>query len=195
MKTGIALSVTSWTILCVPSMASANMGLPMIVITLPGMVAALIPIIVLEMFIIKAMLASRWREAAVASTVANVTSTLIGVPLAWIASFILGTMVAIPSGYLHMNLGPILGSILLSAWLVPDEGNARWKIPLAAMVLLVWFFYASFWIERNVGRRFLKNYTIDQIDKVFWRGNIASYALLELVAAGFLVYALATKHM
>jgi len=195
MKTRIALLVSSSIILCLPSMASANMGLPMIVITMPGMVAALIPIIVLEMFIIKAMLASRWREAAVASTVANATSTLIGVPLAWIASFLLEMVIAIPSGYLHIDLGPILGSILCSAWLAPDESNARWMIPLSAMVLLVWFFYASFWIERLVGKRFLRDYTVEQINKAFWRGNIASYILLECVAAGFLAYALATKHI
>lgn len=180
-------------LLLAPSVALANAGIPMIFITFPAMLVALIPIIILEMVVIRFILNSEWRETAVASVVSNMVSTFLGIPLAWGVFLIFEIAIGIPAGYFNINPGRVLGVILFAAWLVPDEKNLGWMIPLASMVLLVGFFYISYWIEKSVAGRFLKNNTSDQIRRAFWRANIFSYSILELVAGGFLAYALISK--
>jgi hypothetical protein len=194
MKSRIGLSLLSWIIIGIPSVASADTGVPMIFITLPGMFVALIPVMVIEMLVIRRILDAEWRETAVASVVTNATSTFVGIPLAWAVYFLFEMVVGIPSAYLN-NLGPVLNAILFAAWLAPDEKNYYWMVPLSAMVLLVWFFYVSYWIERAIGKRLLRRYAVGQVYKAFWHANIVSYVLLELVTLGFLVYALVAKHI
>jgi hypothetical protein len=154
------------------------------------MAAALIPVIAVESVVLKYLLPSAWREATIAGSLGNLLSTLVGVPLAWVVFLAFEFAVAVPASYLHVNPGPVLGTILFAAWLVPDEHDLDWMVPLSTMVLLVGFFYVSVWIESTVAERILQGYTRDRIRFAVWRANLASYAILEVIAAGFLVYAI-----
>lgn len=68
-----------------------------------------------------------------------------------------------------------------SPWLVPYEGDLHWMVPAAAMTLCVFFFFASVWVEYLVMRRLTPDVERRLVGRWAWRGNIASYALLEIV--------------
>ena len=65
----------------------ANIGIPMIVVQWPLMFATLVPVVVLETLVIHRRLRVSWRSALLGVGKANVLSTLIGVPLAWLLMF------------------------------------------------------------------------------------------------------------
>jgi hypothetical protein len=171
-----------------PGVAMADAGVPMLFITLPAMILAIAPIILIEMFILKVTLGSSWRPAALVSSVANAASTFVGVPLAWAAFLVLEMVVGYPAGYFNINIGPVMGAIVYAAWLGPDEQNLYWMVPFSSMVLLVGYFYVSFWFEKAVAIRLLRDQPVGSIRLAVWRANLISYGLLELFAAGFLVY-------
>jgi hypothetical protein len=61
----------------------ADVGVPMIFLTFPAMATLLLPIILVETWFLRKWLALGAWEAAKSSAVANVASTLLGVPAAW----------------------------------------------------------------------------------------------------------------
>jgi hypothetical protein len=61
----------------------ADAGVPMIFLTFPAMVMLLLPVILLEGWLLRKWLGLETWEAAKSSTVANIASTLLGVPAAW----------------------------------------------------------------------------------------------------------------
>ncbi len=177
-------------LLLTPRVVFADAGVPMIFLTWPAMAAALVPIIAIESIVLKYLLPSTWREATIVGSLANIVSTLVGIPLAWIVFLAFEFLVDIPASYLHVNPGPILGTILFAAWLGPNENDLDWMVPLSTMVLLVGFLYVSVWLESSMAQRILQGHTEDRIRSAVWRANLASYALLEVIAAGFLVHAI-----
>ena len=130
--------------------AEANVGLPMIFITLPSMLAALIPIIALESFILRQKLSLSWRTSLKTISIANIVSTLFGIPLVWIIlvifeisfSYLLFYLPPMRNFYgnLDSNFAIIFNLILQSPWLVPIESELYWMIPVAFLVLLFPFF-------------------------------------------------------
>jgi hypothetical protein len=70
--------------LFLPSQASANIGLPMIFVSYPIMLVALIPIIVFEGYLSAKLLKLRFKKSLVPSSLANCVSTILGFPLAWL---------------------------------------------------------------------------------------------------------------
>ena len=64
----------------VPTVASANAGVPMIGIVYPGMGILLLPVIVLEVVILRRRLDAPLRRTTAMVTVSNPVSTLVGVP-------------------------------------------------------------------------------------------------------------------
>lgn len=176
-----------------PGVAFANAGIPMISLTLPFMAIALVPIIALELIGLRWLLGVPAMKAAQVSTVANLASTLVGTPLAWLCYLALGFIVGIPMGALDLPGGLIAEVTLFSAWLPPDEGNLGWMIPAATAVLLIGYLFVSVWLERKVARRMLADLAAAQVDKAIWRVNLFSYGLLELLALCALAYALLVR--
>ena len=70
-------------------MLLANVGLPMLVIQWPMMALALVPVIVLEAVLVRDLLDLPFWAAMAGMAKANLLSTLVGIPLAWIAALIL----------------------------------------------------------------------------------------------------------
>ena len=67
-------------------------GVPMIFIQWPAMICALVPVIAIEAIVIHRNLSLPYRRAFVGSAKANVISTLVGVPLAWVLMLALELM-------------------------------------------------------------------------------------------------------
>jgi hypothetical protein len=179
----------------------ANAGVPMIFIQWPLMLAALAPIIAVEAWLIRRWTPVSSREALIGVAKANLLSTLIGVPLAWLAMLAVEFAVLVPpymvSERYHLDYrGPVwstLEFLFSAAWLDPDERSLHWMVPAAVGLLLVPCFYASVVIERWACLRTWRTVDPTAVRRGVFRANLASYLLLFALACGYVGFQLATK--
>lgn len=64
--------------------ARADAGVPMLFVTWPGMLLALIPVVAIEALIIRPRLKLAAGDAVRFTGIANLASTVVGIPLAWL---------------------------------------------------------------------------------------------------------------
>ena len=131
--------------------AQANMGVPMLAVVWPVAWLLLLAIIPLEAMVAVRTLRLPLLKALILSALANLFSTMLGIPAAWLtmlgiqfaASLVLlvvyGIGIRIPENIVTMAFG----TIIMSAWLAPFEHAYHWTIPLAAAVLCVPFYLMS----------------------------------------------------
>jgi hypothetical protein len=113
-------------------------------------VPAFIPVVAVESWVVRRALNVSWRIAITQMVKGNIFSTIVGIPLAWVASvaveFLLALLVTNAThskSYAPHGVGDV-GRVILSApWLGPFREGGHWIIPLAVIVLLVPFFFAS----------------------------------------------------
>jgi hypothetical protein len=179
----------------VPLLADA--GIPMIFVTFPLMVCALIPVIVIEAMVAKPLLDARFGRSVWVLAVANVVSTLLGIPAAWVIVCVLelvfwGALAAVSSKLPDSAAFKVLTVILSAGWLGPMESDAYWAIPLAAIILLTPSFFLSWYIEA-----FVIDHMTDREWKVAratsFKANLASYSALFVCGCLWLAFSLA-KH-
>lgn len=179
----------------------ANAGVPMIFIHWPLMVCALVPVIILEALMIRRWVSLSFRDAFIGIGKANVFSTLVGVPLAWLAMFALEFAVMLPFGLAADKWkweidGPVwqvLGFLFSVAWLGPAEGSLHWMVPAAVALLLVPCFYLSVVLERRSCTRTWTAADPTHVRRGVFAANVASYALLFVLACGWVTFELVTK--
>jgi hypothetical protein len=179
----------------------ANIGVPMIFIHWPLMLCALVPVIVLEALFIRRWLTLSLRDAFVGIGKANVLSTLGGVPLAWLAMLALEFAVMLPFGLaaekwkweLDGPVWQVLGFLFSVAWLGPAEGYLHWMVPAAVALLLVPCFYLSVLLERRSCTRTWTAADPARVRRGIFAANLASYALLFVLACGWATFELVTK--
>jgi hypothetical protein len=165
----------------------ADAGLPMIFVTFPLMVCALVPVILVEIWVAKPKLGATYAKSAWAVGLANVVSTVIGVPLAWIV--VLG-LELLTDRLFNDRLAPvsvIVNLILGPAWIGPPDSGHDWIIPAAAMILLIPTFFASWYIEAFIVDKML-DLEWPVVRKAMLRANLASYALLFIGGCGWLIF-------
>ena len=130
----------------------------MIFLTLPAMVALLIPVILIEGLYYRNRLQLTARQAMKASALSNSISTVAGIPVAWAAMLAVqfGAFEAISRSQTLQNWGsPLANAVffaLSAAWIAPPETAPAPWIAGATLVLLVPFFFASYLIEYRVIR-------------------------------------------
>jgi hypothetical protein len=177
----------------------ADIGVPMIVVQMPLMVVTLIPVIVLEAFIVRRPLALSYGASFRGVTIANLISTLIGIPLAWVLMVAIEMVVMIPIGLaadhwhwptVHSPVLDVLGFLMTIPWLGGYDSGSYWVVPLAVALLLVPSFYASVWVERRICLRAWKGAEADVVRRSVFRANLASYLMLFIVACLWLCYEL-----
>lgn len=166
-----------------PTSILANAGVPMLFVMAPVFLFGLLPIIAVEAIWLKYRLALSAGVALKATAIANLASTLVGIPITWFALVIL--QMSTGGGGAH---GIGLRAVTWQApWLIPYEKDLPWMIPCAALFLNIPFFIASVFIEARVVRRF-----IPPAKRLLLEVSIAnaiSYALLT----GFWIGALLTR--
>lgn len=135
----------------------ADAGVPMIFITWPGMVLLLLPIIAAEWAFIIRRTSLPKRRLLWATAAANALSTIVGIPLTWAVLLLceMGIFAATAhisklGGSWNSPLGQIVGTILSAPWIAPVENTGSWAVPLAALVLLIPFFFVSVWLEQKI---------------------------------------------
>jgi hypothetical protein len=163
----------------------ADVGLPMILVQWPLMLCALLPVIVIEALLVRRWLPLSYKKVFAGIARANLVSTLVGVPLAWLAMLALEFATLLPLGLAAMKWhwrweSPVfqtVGFIFGSAWVGPGSDSA-WPVVLAAALLLIPSFYLSVWIERRLCLRSWPSLDPGEIRRAIFFSNLASYALL-----------------
>jgi hypothetical protein len=161
----------------------ANIGIPMIFPQFVLMVLAFGPVVLLESALLRRPLSLSRLSALKGAAVANLWTTLLGVPLAWLVMLIIG--IVSTGGYalgLDSPAKALVAVTLQAAWLIPYEEHLFWMIPAAATVLLIPCFVISVFIERWVLQRRWKATDSTLVRSAVLRANIWSYMLL--LAAG-----------
>lgn len=157
----------------IPTGSAADAGIPVLVLAYQDWVMWLIlPVIVLEAVILKVLNVPA-RVAIVGSVLANLASTVVGIPLAGLAFVLL-------SGGECSTLHATVTSVLArAAWLCPmPVWEANWAIPVALIGLLVLFFPISCLVEGVVFLIIFKNVKRRGITSAIVCCNAASYSLL-----------------
>lgn len=169
-----------------PMQLVANAGLPMIGIYWPPAWLALIPVVAIEAWWARRELANSWAKAIASTLLANLISTLIGIPLTW---FVWAT---IELRFFGTALGldnpakAIYAVTVQAGWLIPYENHLWWMIPCAAMALTAVFFAASVVIEWIVMRCIQREADARSLRRWAWKGNLISYAVILIFVLAFL---------
>lgn len=133
----------------------AGAGVPMIFITLPGMIVLLLPIIAAETVVVVRRTSLPKTRTLWVTAVANLTSTLVGVPITWGVLFLceMGLFEALAhttkfgASSWNSPIGRIVRTILSAPWLTPV---GSWAVSLATLVLLIPSFFVSVWVEQKL---------------------------------------------
>lgn len=170
----------------------ADIGIPMIFVQWPLMFCALLPVILIEAEIVRRQLGLPYRRALAGAAKANVMSTLVGVPTAWLLMFVVELVTALPialaANKWHWSLdSPVFFFLipLTSAWTGPPV-TSLWPIACAAAVLLVPTFFMSVRLERPFYCRSYPEIEGAAVDRSVWKANLWSYAVLFVLACGWL---------
>lgn len=169
----------------------ADAGLPMIFLTYPAMLVALIPIIAVETALFAKGLGLGWKPAVWRVAVANVVSTVFGFPLTWFLEVILQMITGGGSAYgIDHFLGKVIAVTWQSPWLIPYSGeNLEWMVPVAAIVGMIPAFFMSVVVEGSILKR-LGISPAEKLRGLTWKANLASYGILIILLLLGLAYAL-----
>ena len=169
----------------------ANVGIPMLMLTLPIAVIALVPVILLEGMIGRRMLGLSWGQAIRVFGIANLHSTFWGVPLTWLAlvliEMLLGFTIvplvdwdSLPKTVqLTMQ---VLSSPFMSAWIGPGK---PWDVYVAFVGLSIPYCIASIYLEKWSINKQLSGIPCDLIKRAVICGNLLSYSLLCIAFLAF----------
>lgn len=181
LVTGILLAIF-------PLSAHANAGVPMLFVIMPGLAYSLIPIILVEALYLWKKLSVEPMVAGQLSVIANLVSTIAGIPVTW---FLLVCIQMVTGGGAAYGLDTWLGKVIAvtwqAPWLIPYEGDLDWMVPVAALVLLLPFFLVSWWSEYLVSKAMTKDGELPQLKHAIRNANLISYGLLSLLPIGMLV--------
>ena len=180
----------------------ADVGIPMIFLTWPAMVILLVPVILIEGVLCRRWLGLKTWQAIKINALSNLASTLIGVPIAWAVMLAVefttfGTMSLVdkihPIQNWHSPIANVIFFLLSSAWVAPVEGRDQWLVSAATLVLLIPFFFASYWIEYLVVRRMVgrldgdePNLTYPRIRTAVRNANLVTYGAMFLAVSVWL---------
>ncbi|MBY0311518.1 MAG: hypothetical protein K2W85_05580 [Phycisphaerales bacterium] len=164
----------------------ANVGIPMLMVHMPVLLIALLPVVYVETWWIERRSNKPEFKLMLPVFIANLVSTLVGVPLTWLA--LVAIQLASSGGGRLRN--PIYEVTLQSPWLIPDEKNLDWKVPIAALVLCPVFFAISALIECRILRTPLRNVGIERSSRIVWTANAITYALIAAFWLATLAFAL-----
>ncbi len=161
-----------------------DIGLPMISVYWPPAWLAFVPIVLVEAYVGFRIPGIRFGRALIASAVANLFSTLLGIPITWFALALIELLWFGSARGFETPLQKIYSVTVQSPWLMPYAEQAIWIVPVAAAVLSIPMYAMSVLSEYAIVRRFFP--TVER--KLIWRwqlkGNALSYVLLICIIIG-----------
>jgi len=167
----------------------ANVAIPTLIPHWIFALIALIPVVIVEALVIFWRHRVDFRRSLAASAVANVRSTLLGIPLAWLTFVALSFPVA-------MGAQKVGGGISTITWIWSEclMLGARYKIAartefLASMTLLFPYYLASVLIERRTLQRRLGDLSVPTLTRTSLLMNLVSYTGLIIWFVYYYVHA------
>lgn len=180
--------------LVVPCIAYANAGVPMLFLAMPAFLISLVPIIAIETLYISKGLTLTLGQSLKTVSISNAVSTIIGIPITW---FILVLVQMVTGGGGAYGINSVMGKVLAvtwqAPWLIPYEDDLNWMIPVAGLVLLIPFFFASWWSEYFVSKKLNKTLPPLIVRGKVRNANLITYSLLAVWPIGFWVLGSAAK--
>ncbi len=177
------IGVVCLVLLFTASSSYANAGIPIVTVQLPFMLSLLVPVVLIEAILLRQALALHWFTATLISFKANLISTILGCPIAWVLQFFVSIPVAIGienffAGNEHAErlsdfLGMMVGVLPISGL----EVELFWLLPLGGLVGLLPAYFVSVWFEYPFIRKQADEQGIHP-KRLMYRVNIFSYALL-----------------
>ena len=173
------------------SSAWANAGIPMLVLAWPAQWLAFLPVVLIETALVAQALRVPYRQQIWPVVKANLLSTLVGVPLAWLAMLALEAGVAgvvfglLPEGAADAPLMQVILFPFMSAWI---GGSNLWEFQIAFLVLAVPFCLVSIFVEHRWLRQSVSEDQAGALRVAVWRGNVLTYVLLCLAVLGVLLW-------
>lgn len=161
----------------------ANAGLPMLIPQIVLMAFAFLPVVLIEFALMRKSMAISFPKGFVDVGVANLYTTLIGVPIAW--SAMLAMNIFMSGIYKYGTDSPVQMLItvtLQAAWLWPYKDHLFWMIPAASTILLIPCFFVSVLMESYVLTKRWPSQKRHEVFSSVLRANLWSY--LFLLAGG-----------
>lgn len=164
-----------------------DMGLPMIFPSIVLMALALVPTVLVEAYIVASTLHVNVKKVYVSVTVANLVSTLVGIPVTWfgLALLQIGSVVVLGRVAESIPASDLFSLTLGAPWIYPGHDNEQLIILGAMLFLLIPYGLASWAIEYLVVKAILaKNQEFSGFSKNLkasvGKANLVSYSLLAV---------------
>lgn len=168
-------------LLCLSCDASANAGIPMIIVIMPALVVTIIPIVIIESIYLSKKLILHFRKSVKTTIISNFVSSVVGIPLTWLLLLAIQMLAGGGRAFgLDSLFHKILSVTLQAPWLIPYETEPSWMAPIASLFLLIPFFFVSWWSECVVVKRLLKDAAKENIKIAIRNANIITYSLLAI---------------
>lgn len=166
----------------------ADAGLPMIIVVMPSMVILLVPIILIEAYILMKQLKLKYNHAITSASLGNIVSTIIGVPITWGILAMIEIWTTGGRWYGDTWLGNFISVTLQAPWMVPvDDPKDYWMLSAAMAFLMIPFFFVSWLIEGFFVKITIEKNLRSKAYRASFYANLASYAFLELCIFVFLI--------
>ena len=162
-----------------PTTVLANAGLPLLGIVWPVAWVMLIPVIFIEAVVCAKRLNISIYRSLRATTLGNIASTLIGIPLTWVAL----VAIQIATSFIFYQAGVSTSSTPLRYLLLPIHsawigGYLGTEIYFAFLFLCIPFCIVSIWIENKIFRRMAPDLDPSRIRSSVIRANVVTYTAL-----------------
>ena len=167
----------------------ANVGVPTLYLLFPQAIFVLIPIIIIEGYIIKRKTGLTNEKSYETSALMNAISTIVGIPITWFVILMIQFLID------YLNIDSVTNNptvvdrgielLFGSAWLPPSVEN--WELPAAVLVLLIPFFYMSWYVELFIAKKMLVDIESTLLKKIIFQGNIITYSLIGLYVSYLLI--------
>jgi hypothetical protein len=159
----------------------ANAGLPMLAVFIPVFAWAIIPVVLIEGVVFRQAMSTSWNRSFANSMIANIISTVAGVPLSWILLVVAQISIGGGGGFLPVGSRSEMTHVLFGqvAWYPPYPLEVlAWLVPRAMLLLILFFFMISTLIEFIVIRKRQQKLQALVILKGVVIANVTTYGLI-----------------
>ncbi len=166
-------SCVSHAVLLDTAISKFNKAMPVLGLTL-------ILVVLIEAFYLSRRLAVSGAVAGKLSVIANIVSAFVGALLAWLSLFALQAVADSTRGYLSgVHINDFVARVSDVITFLPSGAIFDWRLALAGILLLVPFFFISWFVEYRVAKKMLARHADVSAIKVSVRNaNLITYSLL-----------------
>ena len=163
------------------------MGLPMIFPSISLMAIAIVPIVFIEAFLVASILQVDVKRVFAPVTIANLVSTLLGIPVTWfvLALLQIGSVIVLGTVAKWIPSTDLFSLTLGAPWVFPGHDNEKLIILGAMLFLLIPYGLASWTIEYLVAKSMLAKEQefgdfSTHLKAAVGKANLVSYCLLAV---------------